>query len=455
MFLTLEKFLDHFPPLVITRADFIKQFTIIYRPPMTFETLYDPTKMPNKIIKSFQDPRWVNREAVIDYFYEMIIEKRHHYLALFYKSFFQFKNPLKLKWNNIDIRTPDKPSHLSLQRNDTSRIMIRNLYYLEILHLTRITNTMESKVSFWQTMDNLYNQLKLEGRFFAPSSIGLFLRPKVNKDGPVPGINYHNLFYLFQAYQPKASILNPYTIKWLIENLFPFPNTAPTVPNTKSTTNPVPLEELICPKDKPVGDSKLDKRRRILTPVLSWSSYLTAFMHLPDFHHYVGIDVMPIVCQKTQFLADYYQKTLHHAPEKQVDIYCKPSEELAQDPEFLAKYHNYFDAILICPPYYDMEIYHQGQQSLASFPSYPDWLNKYWRATVNLVYQTAMPGAHFGVIINDYYDLDKNYYPLSQDLDKITKERFQLIETYYLYNRTSPLRAAKKDRTERLFLYRK
>jgi len=438
MFLTLETFLAHFPNQAITKEDFVKQFQVIYRPAMTFEELFDPTKIPNKIIKSDKDPRWVNHQKVIDYFYEIVIEKRHHYLSCFYKSFFQFKSPLTLKWNNVDILNPEQPTHISLQRNDTSRIMIRNLYYFEILHLTRITNTMMSETSFWQTLDNLYNHLKLEGRFFAPSSIGLFLRAKETKDGPSPEINYNNLFYLFQAYQPKASILNPYTIKWMLSNLFPGPAEVVQVPNIVTGLGQVP-----------------GPKRRLLTPVLSWSSYLTAFMHSPDYQHYVGIDVMPGVCEKTRFLADYYQKTLKHASEKQVEIYCQPSEKLAQDQHFLTKYKNYFDTILMCPPYYDMEIYHEGQQSITSYPDYQAWLQGYWKATVELVFKTAQPGAHFGVIINDYYDLNKKFYPLSIDLDKITKELFESVEVYHLYNRTSPLRAAKKDRTERLYLYRK
>ena len=32
-------------------------------------------------------------------------------------------------------------------------------------------------------------------------------------------INYNTLFYLLQAYQPKASIFNPYSIKWIMDQV--------------------------------------------------------------------------------------------------------------------------------------------------------------------------------------------------------------------------------------------
>jgi hypothetical protein len=393
----------------------------MYRQPITLSDIFETT--PNRIIKNFDDQRYINRQKIIDYFYEIIVEKRTEYLTCFYNSFFDFKRPDKLNWKNTDIRHPDNDDHLSLQKNDSSRVMIRNLYYLEILHLTKITNTMECNTSFWQTFENLYNHLKLEARFFAPSSIGLFLRPKKRKkknddeeqhDEPRnEPINYNNLYYLIQAYQPKASILNPYTIHWVLNNVFP--KTA----------------------------------KSLFTPVLSWSSYLTAIHHLPQYERYVGLDVMDSVCRKSEFLANYYKSI---GFDKSVNIIKCPSEKLIAQPELLPD--EKFDSILICPPYFDMEIYPEGEQSVTHYKTYDEWLEKYWRATVELCKYLSHPGTYFGVIINDYYDLDKNFYPLTKDLDKITCEYFTHVNTYSLYNRTSPLRAVKKDRTEKLFVYR-
>ena len=117
------------------------------------------------------------------------------------------------------------------------------------------------------------------------------------------------------------------------------------------------------------------------------------------------------------------------------------------------KYDKWFDAILICSGYFDMEIYHEGEQAVKNYPIYDDWLEKYWHATVQMCAKVLKPKGLFGVIVNDYYSLDGIHYPLPQDFDRFTSKYFKLVSTYFLYNRTSPLRANHKDRTERLFVY--
>jgi hypothetical protein len=261
----------------------------------------------------------------------------------------------------------------------------------------------------------------LEDRFFAPSSIGLFLREK-----NAGGVNFNNFFYLFQQYQPKASILNPYTLNWIIKNLF--------------------------------------SGTKMFTPVLSWASYLTAFMH-SDWEHYVGVDVMPDVCQKCQFLFNHYQKTLKshltstkeidRLNKKHIDIYCQPSESLLYNGEFINRYTEYFDCCIICPPYFNMEIYPGSEQSITTYPDYQDWLTGYWEDTVSLCQLVLKKGKKFGLIINDYVSLKKEEYPLIQDLNLIALKYFKLVSVYNLANRVSPLRMNKKSRTEMLFIYEK
>jgi hypothetical protein len=268
----------------------------------------------------------------------------------------------------------------------------------------------------------MYNKLQLEDRFFAPSSIDLFLKDKgtVNERKPgTGGINYNNLFYLFQAYQPKASIFNPYSICWILRNLL----------GTASS-------------------------RRLFTPVLSWGSYIPAFMH-SEYTEYLGVDVMPSVCKKAEFLGQYYADFGAPYNSKHITIKCTPSERLADDPVFLKHYDSYFDTVLLCPPYFDMEIYSEGEQSILSYPDYDDWLNKYWRQTVNVSAHCLRSGGVFAMIANDYNTLTGEVKNITHDLDRIAKEFFNPVDIYYLQNRTSPLRVNAKDRTERLFIYRK
>jgi hypothetical protein len=263
----------------------------------------------------------------------------------------------------------------------------------------------------------MYNKLQLEDRFFARSSIDLFLKEKGTANERKPGsggINFNNLFYLFQAYQPKASIFNPYSICWVLQNIL--------------------------------------KGKRLFTPVLSWASYIPAFMH-SDYEDYVGVDVMPTVCDKAKFLAQYYQDFGAPYNKKTVAIMCCPSESLTTKEDFLKKYKNYFDTILLCPPYFDMEIYSEGEQSIKSYPVYEDWLDKYWRQTVLVCSQVLSPGGTFAMIANDYNTLTGEVRRITEDFDKIVREKFSFNSLYYLQNRTSPLRVNAKDRTERLFVY--
>lgn len=430
MFLTLEQFLRHFPCINITKTQFTKQFKVMYSSPQTLDEIFSmvPTARGKPIIKDPEhDKRYINRDKLIEYFYEIIIRNRHRYLKLFYEAYFEFKDPDTMKWNGINIFTP-KPELdydvISLQKNDASRRLIRNLFYMELLHLTKVTNTVKSHISFWEALDNMYNKLQLEDRFFAPSSVDLFLRDKGTKREQKSGvkeINHHNLFYLLQAYQPKASIFNPYSIKWTMDNII----------------------------NSFLGYSG----KSIFTPVLSWGSYLTAFMH-SDYQEYVGVDVMPSVCHKVEFLADWYSKK-DPIYNKSVTIRCQPSESLLYDQGFLRRYRNHFDVILVCPPYYDMEIYHEGEQSLDLYPSYNEWLKKYWEQTVKMCCKVTKKGGIFAMIINDYKSLEGEQYPLVKDLSNKVTSCYKFLEGFYLQNRTSPLRVNTKDRTERLFIYRK
>lgn len=423
MFLTLEKFLNYFPIINIKKSDFEKKLKIMYKKPYT---LYDLFSLKHEtVIKNKQDIRYIRKEEILDYFYDIIIENRHKYLTLWYNSHFKFIHPDKLKWNNISLElTPFENTRvISTQKNDNSKHMIRSLFYLELFNETKITNTVKNHVSFWESLLNMYNKLELEDRFFAKSSIELLLKDKNTLREQKSGIkerNYNILFYLYQQYQPKASIFNPFAIKYI-------------------------LSEVILPL------SKNKSNMNLLSPVLSWGSYLPAFMHTDNYKHYVGIDVMTKVCKKVADFGIWYNKELKL--NKKIDIISSPSEKLNK--KYINKYINYFDTIIICPPYYDMEIYPEGEQSIISYNTYEEWLDKYYNGTMNICNKMAKNGAIIAVIANNYYSLNKKMFPLVNDFHNINIKYFKYIDTIYLQNRTSPLRSNNKDRMERLLLYRK
>lgn len=458
MFLNLETFLEHFPVIKMTKAEFAANFKVMYKTPQSLAEIFSLTPKSSrgsKVSTIIKDPstdkRYLNRDAIIDYFYEIIITGRHKYLTSFYNAYFEFKDPVTLDWNTVERRSgagSGMISHpeafapyavVSSQKNDASRRLVRNLFYLELLDQTQITNTVKSQVSFWTSLTNMYNKLQLEDRFFAPSSIDQVLKERRTGKGSamdlkysssIEDINYNTLFYLFQAYQPKASIFNPYTIKWAMDNLL--------VPNIKT--------------DTPSG------KLSIFTPVLSWSSYLIAFMHSADFQRYVGVDVMPTVCRKCEFLAGWYLsksstgKSSKSLPAnfstKETRFICHPSETLTP-----ADLRQDFDCTLVCPPYYDMEIYPEGEQSISTYKDYSTWLEMYWGRTVALCHQVTKKGGVFAFIANNYQTLQGDRVNLTDDLESYVKKYFSPINMVYLQNRTSPLRVNAKDRTERLYIY--
>ena len=73
-----------------------------------------------------------------------------------------------------------------------------------------------------------------------------------------------------------------------------------------------------------------------------------------------------------------------------------------------------------------------------------------------MAYHTLAKGGTFAVIMNDYFNLQGDYYPLTKDLTKeAIRAGFKYDRFYYLFNRTSPLRVNKKERTERLSIFKK
>ena len=108
----------------------------------------------------------------------------------------------------------------------------------------------------------------------------------------------------------------------------------------------------------------------------------------------------------------------------------------------------------MCPPYFNFEIYHEGDQALESYPDYTDWLAKYWEPTVQLAKKCLAKDGRFGFIVNDYKDLRNIEYALIQDLNDIASRHLTPEVQINLLNRTSPLRVNKKVRTEQLCIYK-
>ena len=101
LFLTLTKFLRHFPKIKVSRKEFIRKMEITYGKRVTLENVFTTNKIKIKhngktlmrkpIIKDRKDFRYQNKDKIIDYLYQIIVTHRHYYLKKHYEAYFYFE----------------------------------------------------------------------------------------------------------------------------------------------------------------------------------------------------------------------------------------------------------------------------------------------------------------------------------------------------------------------------
>ena len=249
--------------------------------------------------------------------------------------------------------------------------IIRAMHFRDILQGTK--SGLENIPSYLDVLLELYNNLIIDYKIITPSS-RFYIR-----EGRIGSV-YSSLYF-------RASIMNPYMVYSLNESVF--------------------------------------KGTRVFTPTLGWSSYCYGFMESPSIIEYVGTDVIPSVCKKTQEFADTYYKS------KQCTIFCEPSEKLSLKTGFLNKYREHFDLVFFSPPYYELELYPGKNQSTTIYKTYEEWLEGYWRGTMILCNQVLKKGGKMCYILSSY---GKNESLLS-DMNKIAREMFQLVKIMSMKNK--------------------
>jgi hypothetical protein len=210
----------------------------------------------------------------------------------------------------------------------------------------------------------------------------------------------------------RASIFNPATYKGIMENVF--------------------------------------RGETIFAPVMGWNAYQLGF-YSTNWKNFIATDVIPEVAENGiklhEAYEEYAKKSLFELPEKNVDLFLCPSEQLANDYQFNIEYRNQVDAVLFSPPYYDLEIYDSDDQSFANYPNYEDWLKNYWEETVKLCCEVLKPGAKFGFVISNYRNKAKEEVTISQDMRDVVAKHLPQTEQYRVqWSAISGSRQAKKTR---------
>jgi hypothetical protein len=188
----------------------------------------------------------------------------------------------------------------------------------------------------------------------------------------------------------------------------------------------------------------------LFAPVMGWNAYQTAF-YSSKFKKFVATDVIPDVVDNGALLHDewqrYRQDSLFEIEDKTIDLYLCPSEQLDQRHGFIDRYRGSVDAVLLSPPYYDLEIYDSEDQSFTNFPDYDDWLTGYWEETVKLCKAVMKPGARFGFVISNYRNIDKVVTTISQDMRDRAAKHLTFVDHYRVqWSAMGGSRQAKKTR---------
>ena len=228
------------------------------------------------------------------------------------------------------------------------------------------------------------------------------------------------LFNILRGTSSKASIFNPNTAAYIINNIL--------------------------------------KSKKLLTPCLGWGSYLIGSFSA-NVKHYVGIDVIPSVVDKCKLLSEDYCNNPFDDSDFKYNFYCCPSEQIAKRHNFIETYKEYFDSVFFSPPYFDLEVYEGGEQSIESFPNYQDWLEGYWEETVKMCHSVMAKDAIFSFVIVPQYQSKKETIYIGKDLSTIAKKYFTERGMKQIQWKTQTSLSVEKQKesgnSENLYLFKK
>jgi hypothetical protein len=374
----------------LSLEQFLKQFET--KENLTFQEFLQKAEVKvgnNKTpLKQYMIKKQIEK-STIKLLYENL-KKKDEYLTRFYTM------SLRVLPENLHIHDEAmKNKHMNNNENVTYKNIIRNLHYKDILENTE--SGIDNVPTFMKVLKDLYFKHIIDYKIVTPSALHYM------KEGRLGSV--------FSSFYFRASIMNPFLVYSL-------------------------------------NNSTL-KGTRIFTPTLGWTSYCYGFLECPHVVEYVGTDVIPSVCHKTQEFAK------KQYPEKQTQIYCHPSEDLAKSKKFTTKYKEHFDVVFFSPPYYRLELYPGENQSTDRYKTYEEWLTNYWEVTIKLCHHVLQPGGKLCYILSGYGSQSVNEeYDLLGDMNRITKKYFRFQSKQPMYNKDVHV-TKHKETAEQIMIFSK
>lgn len=315
--------------------------------------------------------------------YKHIIN-RNDYLTRF------FNTSLHIHHVNIQ-ENPMKKSNLDNNTLVNYKNIIRNIHFRNILQKTK--SGLDNIQTFLDVLLDLYLREIIDYKILTPSAIHYIREGRIGS--------------VFSSFYFRASIMNPYLVYSLNHTLL--------------------------------------KGRNIFTPTLGWSSYAYGFAECPFTKEYVGVDVIPDVCNKT---ADF----MNRYPQINSKIICKPSEDLLADATFMKRYSRHFDTVFFSPPYYELEMYPGTNQSTRRYKTYEDWLQGYWYKTIQLCYHVLENGGILCYILSS--GGGRSQTNILEDMNRITKQFFTLKSILPMYNKNVHV-TSHRQTSEKIMIFMK
>lgn len=341
----------------------------------TFSVRSDIDVFIDRVAKKDSDNRKELLETYCEKMYQILVTDAERSLHEFYRRYGEVRNNLEYYFDLPTGNCLHDDTFMGMRNSKYGRVC-KNINFDDFYN-TKKLYTNDSQYVFG-LIKVMYEKFHIRNSLCAPA----FFDHIINTAD-----DYTQFWHDFWIGANKASIFNPYTFKSILDTQF--------------------------------------SGEVLFSPCMGWNAYQLGFYN-SSFSHMVATDVIPNVVNNANQLHDKYTEwkdkdtfSQFFGSNKSVDFYLCPSEQLDARHNFIEKYSNRVDAVLFCPPYFDLEIYPGEEQSTESFPNYDDWLKGYWEETVKLCVSVMKPGAKFGFIVSNYRNHKKVDTTISQDMKAV------------------------------------
>jgi len=400
--------------LIFQQQDFLNQFDL---PTVTFDefckkicVLDVMDRSGNFVVRSDLDT-FVNRVSKKDdrkqrlnlykqQLYKILVTDAEQTLLSWFNRYGKLKEPVEFYFDIPDANILNNDTFAGRTNSKYGKIC-KNINFVNFYNTKKLWTT-DSEYTFG-LMRVMFEDFKLRNSLVGPA----FFDHICKYDGD------SSQFWLdFMIGANRASIFNPATYKGILDTVF--------------------------------------EGETLFAPVMGWNAYQLGFYN-SKFKKFIATDVINDVVHNGTLLHQEYLKhkesSLFVEETKTIELYLCPSEELDKRHNFSQRYQNSVDAVLLSPPYFDLEIYPSDDQSLTSYPDYQTWLVKYWEETVKICKNVMKPGAKFGFVISNYVNKHKQMTTISQDMRDVVLKHLKLDKQYRVqWSAIATTRQAKKTR---------